>query len=140
MCPRWSIWSSVTVLRWVSARSVAVRSLMRRSWRTSRATGNSVLLPDALGLLLDRQHPVEVERRRAGNAQDHHAALVRGRDEPLLATARERSAPLLPAARRVERRAIRLQAPDVEVGDGLAEHAHGGGAVATVLVLRSGRH
>src|SRR5215208_3418902 len=125
MCPRWSIWSSVTVLRCVMTRFVAVRSVMRRSWRTSRATSNSVLLPDAFGLLLDREHPIEVERGSAGNAQDHHAALVGGRDEPFLAAACERSAPLLPAARRVERRAIGLQAPDVEVVDGLAEHAHG---------------
>src|SRR4249920_3594260 len=102
MCPRWSIWSSVTVLRCVIARFVAVRSVMRRSWRTPRATGNSLLFPDALGLLLDREHPIEVERGRAGNAQDHHTALVRGRDEPVLAAARERPAPLLPAARRVE--------------------------------------
>src|SRR6478609_7297724 len=41
MCPRWSIWSSVTVLWLVIARFAAVRSVMGRSWRTARGGGNS---------------------------------------------------------------------------------------------------
>src|SRR3954451_12089084 len=41
MCPRWSIWSSVTALWCVTVRGEVVVSSMRRSWRSGARTRNS---------------------------------------------------------------------------------------------------
>ncbi len=89
---------------------------------------------------LDRKELTQVELRCSGEPEDHDAALVWRRHDPVTGSAAQGTTPLLPSQTLVEADALRLQARDVEVAHDRREMPHDGAADASALMRGGGRH